>query len=621
MKNKLCFTLITLLLVANMVFDAVAQVAPYNREAVYDGISQTSQYINSFDGTRLAVTVIRPTLKGTVVTEPLPVIMYQDRNMMGDFITNTVRFFTDRGYVFVLQDRRGTGASFGYETGFLDENVVKDAVATIEWAGAQPFCNQKVVALGCSNQGGWQYVTAAKAPKYLVAIAPACSSPQFFDHGVSMNGINIFPVNEKPYAGKVETVPTAMPGGMSRRMPRPVDADTDSSLLKKAIAEHAGGAPMLGQYWLNMPRDGYNEYAKCRPAIDDIAISHADAIKKSGIAILQLMGWFDACVAGGIEGLRAWNGRLIFGLWIHGNSMPRGASYTNGNLNLNAEMLRWFDFYAKGIKSGVQQGITYYTINAPTGNEWNETPVWPPKGAVKTPYFMTEKALSTIKPEANGQKIVYNQQDVLWFGGSNKYQPLNRWWDGDMNETDSQSLTHTSEKLSKDTEVTGTPVAKLWISADAKDVNVFAVLEDVSPDGKATYVSDGRLRASWRKLHKPEWAESDQSYHRGFSEDITPLKPGEPVEMVFDFFPISYVFKEGHQIRISIATSIGQAYQLPPLTQGKAVSLTLYRDAEYPSAIVLPVIEGSQYSSTDKPSDSNTTSRLAQETTNCDCDY
>lgn len=612
-----------ILLVAIMAFETVAQVAPYKRDPVYDGISQTSQYIKSFDGTRLAVTVIRPTLKGKVVSEPLPVIMYQDRNMMGDFMTSTVRFFTDRGYVFVLQERRGTGASFGFETGFLDENVAKDAVATIEWAGTQPFCNKKVVALGCSNQGGWQYVIATKAPKYLVAIAPACSSPQFFDHGVSMNGINIYQVNEKPYAGKVEPAPTAMTGGKPpRRMPRPVDADTDSSMLKTAIAEHTGGAPMLGQYWLNMPRDGYNEYAKCRPALDNIAITHADAIKKSGIAILQLMGWFDACVAGGIEGQRAWNGRLIFGPWVHGNSMPRGASYTNGNLDLNAEMLQWFDFYAKGIKNGANQaGIKYYTINAPAGNEWNETPVWPPKGTIKTAYFMTEKELSTTKPGAGGQKVVYNQQDVLWFGGKNKYQPLNRWWNGDMNETDSKSITHTSELLTKTMEVTGTPVAKLWISADARDVNVFAVLEDVSPDGKATYVSDGRLRASWRKLHKPEWAESDQSYHRGFSEDITPLTPGEPVEMVFDFFPISYIFQEGHKIRVSIVTSLGEAYQLPPMAEGKAVSLTLYRDAEHPSAIVLPVIEGLQYSSTDKPSDGDTKSRLAQETTNCYCDY
>jgi predicted acyl esterase len=118
----------TILMVATMGFESRAQVVSYDRDPVYDGIMQTSQYINSFDETRLAITIIRPTLKGQVAKEPLPVIMYQDRAMMGSFLTSTVRYFTDRGYIFVLQDRRGKGASFGFETGFLDRNVVKDAI-------------------------------------------------------------------------------------------------------------------------------------------------------------------------------------------------------------------------------------------------------------------------------------------------------------------------------------------------------------------------------------------------------------------------------------------------------------------------------------------------------------
>ena len=160
-----------------------------------------------------------------------------------------------------------------------------------------------------------------------------------------------------------------------------------------------------------------------------------------------------------------------------------------------------------------------------------------------------------------------------------------------MSAASAQSLAHTFEPLTKDTEMTGTPTARLWISADAKDVNVFAVLEDMAPDGRSAYVTDGRLRASWRKLSKPSWGNSDQVWHRGYAEDLEPLAPGEPAELVFDFFPISYVFKQGHRPRVSLVTSIGEAYQAPPLAEGKAVTLTLYRDAKRPSVVELPVVD------------------------------
>jgi uncharacterized protein len=298
MASKLHFLITAALLVIVPALKAGTEGATYKVDPIYDGVLRTSQYIQSYDGTRLAITVIRPTLKGQLINEPLPVILYQDRAAAEGYMSNTIRYFTDRGYIWVLQDRRGTGASFGFEKGFVDQTVVKDAIAVIEWAGAQPFCNKKVVGLGCSNQGAWQYVVAAKAPKYLAAIAPACASPQFFDHGVSLNGINLFPVGQKPYAGKTNVTAQAAAGGGRMSEPKKVDADTDGSLLKAAVAEHAGGAPMLGQYWLNMPRDGFNKYAGYRPALEDIAITHAKAIRKSGIPILQISyhlhsRWYD----------------------------------------------------------------------------------------------------------------------------------------------------------------------------------------------------------------------------------------------------------------------------------------------------------------------------------------
>ena len=152
--------------------------------------------------------------------------------------------------------------------------------------------------------------------------------------------------------------------------------------------------------------------------------------------------------------------------------------------------------------------------------------------------------------------VSYAGRDVPLFDG--RYQSLNRWYGGDMNPTDSMSLAQTSAPLDADTEVTGVPTARLWISADTVDANLFVVLEDVAPDGTSTFVTDGRMRASWRRTHPGPWHVKQQVWHRGHAEDLVPLVPGEPVELMFDLLPISYVFRTGHRVRVSIATSIGQ---------------------------------------------------------------
>jgi putative CocE/NonD family hydrolase len=577
---------------------AAEPFAPYDSPAIYDGLQETSQYLRSFDGTRIAITIRRPTKGGQLATEPMPVIVTQDRSMSGRPETlKQIRYFTDRGYAWVAQDRRGAGASFGVQTGFVNQFDAKDAKAVIEWAGAQSFSNENVVALGCSNQAAWQYLVATLDPKYLVAIVPACASPQFFDHAVAINGIPVFPSGPTHYDGKCASVPAAgarppgAPAGFTPPPPRKVDEDVDGSMLEAARAEQKCGASMLGQYWLHMPRDGLNRFANYRPAIEDTAMSHSDKVKSAGIAILQIGGWFDAAVAGQIEGQRHWGGRLIMGPWIHGNRPGRDARLPNASVDLDAQMLRWFDFHAKGVRNGADQpAITYYTVHALAGQEWREATAWPPKAVDKTRLYFSANGLSRSKPTDSVSKVDYVQQDVRWFDGG--YQVLARSWSGDMSTANAKCLVHTLEPLERDTEVTGTPTARLWVSADTRDANVFAVIEDVAPDGRSTYVTDGRLRASWRKLNEPSWGTSDQAWHRGFEADVQPLIRGEPTELVFDFFPLSYVFKQGHRVRVSLSTSIGEAYQAPPLAAGKPVTLTLHRNAKHPSALDLPVISG-----------------------------
>lgn len=556
--------------------------------APYDGMAEWSTYLSSYDGTRLAVSVFRPTSSGEVEDAPLPVIVTQDRSLAPERFDPIRRYFVTHGYIVVAHDRRGTGASFGTQTGFVNEADRRDAKAVIDWAAGQPFSTGKAGAMGCSNQGIWQYGVAALQPQALKAIAPACASPMFFDHAVARNGVPMFPTKQKYYTGECpeEERGGAAPG-LPPSEPRPVSTDESGALLAEALATRGCTAPMLGQYWLNMPRDGVNADTGVRPGIADTPMSHWREIDESGVAILQLGGWFDAAVAGQIEGQRVWGGRVIMGPWVHGNSQPEGADFANAERDLSAATLRWFDHYLKGIDNGAQrEGVDYYTINAPAGTEWRSVAEWPVVEE-NSPLYLSGDRLAADPASADATPALYSGQDVRWFDG--RYAPLARWWEGDMAPSDAASLVHTGEPLQAPVEMTGTPVARLWISSDQPDANIFAVIEDVAPDGRSTYVTDGVLRASWRSTRTPDWGAGDMRWHGGGEDEIVLLKPDTPTEVAFDFFPISYVFEEGHRIRLSIATGIGNDFQAPPAAEASP-QLTVWRDERHPSWIELPIV-------------------------------
>ena len=98
---------------------------------------------------------------------------------------------------------------------------------------------------------------------------------------------------------------------------------------------------------------------------------------------------------------------------------------------------------------------------------------------------------------------------------------------------------------------------------------------------------DGRLRASHRALYDPPYNNLGLPWHRGNEEDMLPLVPGEPAELVFDLYPISYIFKAGHRIRLVI--TFAEPIRTPKVSP--APEVTIYRNSVHPSYITLPIIE------------------------------
>lgn len=90
----------------------------------------------------------------------------------------------DEGYVHVIGDLRGSGASEGEHIGNYNAGGVslgQDAYDFIEWVAAQPWCDGNVGMIGISYFGSMQVLAAAERPPSLKAIFVSGGHYDFYE--------------------------------------------------------------------------------------------------------------------------------------------------------------------------------------------------------------------------------------------------------------------------------------------------------------------------------------------------------------------------------------------------------------------------------------------------------
>jgi predicted acyl esterase len=108
-------------------------------------------------------------------------------------------------------------------------------------------------------------------------------------------------------------------------------------------------------------------------------------------------------------------------------------------------------------------------------------------------------------------------------------------------------------------EITGPVAAKLFVSSDTTDADLFLVLRVFDPEGKeVTFIGSndprspvglGWLRASHRKLD-PRQSLPYRPWHT--HDEEWPLKPGEPVELDVEIWPTCIVVPPGYRVALTV---------------------------------------------------------------------
>ena len=324
-----------------------------------------------------------------------------------------------------------------------------------------------------------------------------------------------------------------------------------------------------------------------------------DRINHSHIAIYMTVGWYDIFTAD-----------MFF--WYNNLTVPRHltvrptdhsqVSTSLSDLDYGAETLRWLDYWLKGIDNGVmnEPPIHFYAQEGTGKGSWQTSSEWPLANQKSTRYYFGAGKSGSAASANDGTlalepAVTAPASDIYTVDYTTTTGTKTRWGAveeahsyPDLRAHDAKSLTYTSQPLPADVEVTGHPVIDIWLSTDVPDLDVFAYLEEVDPAGKSTYITEGVLRASHRKLGQAPFNTFGLPYQAHLQADYQPIPAGQPVEMNFSLLPTSYRFHAGSRMRVTVSFADAGNFDTPVLTP--APTLQVLRDASHPSHIDIPVI-------------------------------
>ncbi len=560
-------------------------------EALYDGWQRNSVYVTVRDGTKIAMDIFRPTRRGRLHSEALPVIWEHRRYQRASQDQNG-RIFSqlDRGdhpmrkvvlygYVYAVAAVRGSGASFDTRIDPTPPQESLDAYDLTEWLAAQPWCTGKVGMYGISYSGTVQFMAASTAPPHLKAIFPEMTMFDLYDF-VYPGGI-LRHTFIQYWAKQIRALDLHL-----ARKPAPVEGTTKAT-VQEALAHHKDNFDVAkasqGPYRDSTIEDAGAVYRDHSPS------NVIDRVNRSGVAVYQRAGWFDMYP----RDMLLWFNNLkvpkkiVIGPWTH---------YESHGVDRATEILRWYDYWLKDIDNGImdEPPVLYGVIGLSRNQSIRWSDRWPPTNSHSVAYYLGDGPSGSVDSVNDGLL-----NSVASASGTDRYTvdytttsgPKSRWAGGppsypDMTANDRKALTYTTAVLKNNVEVAGHPVVHIWIESPADDVDLFAYLEEVEPGGRSTYITDGCLRASHRRLNEPPHHRMGLPYHRSFAQDKEVL-PDEPCELVFDLYPTANLFDAGHRIRLSITCADRDNNQTPQVNP--APQVTIYRNPERPSRILLPV--------------------------------
>ena len=482
--------------------------------------------------------------------------------MRGYMESGDSTFFARRGYIHAVFNVRGSGNSGGFYQ-LMGPLEVRDVCDLIDWLAAQSWSNGDVGMFGVSYFARLAKAVAAFGPKPLKAIfAPFAGTDDYrhrcYHGGILAHGFlthwrnslhrpNYRSLYKEAHgeAAYKEAIAQAMRDEEIMAVPGLREALQNPDVGTNALVVDVLLNPFDGEFWHE------------RSAHDGNATVPAYLGACWGNYGLHLPGAFTAW--------KDWNGpkKMVIGPGI----------YLDRPLyQYQDESLRWFDYWLKGIDTGVMDEPPIRCFIPPTG-EWKILNDWPPLEAHWTTFYLHKDEILS--------------EHELWPGeGVDSF---------DESPFEHGSVTYVTPPLVENTEVLGPSVLTLYLSTTDTDVLLFATLLLIDRQGKEHELTRGWLRASQRRLRDDSEPWEPVLAH----EKREPLEPSKIYEVKIPLVPTGRLFQAGERIAIRIKGADDeppvnslQALARNHLRRPRPARITIHHDESHPSHLDLPITCG-----------------------------
>jgi hypothetical protein len=362
---------------------------------------------------------------------------------------------------------------------------------------------------------------------------------------------------------------------------QPVDADRDYRLLQAAIGSRT-------KHWQpddyrnvefrdDKARNGYTEFSSSPAA-------YLAGLERQRIPAQYWGSWMDAGTASAALDRYRSLPQVPMDVWITANThindrltdpfLAPTAATTAASASATANAIeprpsideQWSTMLAFLARVRAHQPISrtihFYVLGA---GSFETSPVWPPLDAQPVTWRLGPEHTLLRDTQA-----LPDGEDRYAVDGSATTGDATRWTTQlgtpaaypDRQAEDAKLLCYTSEPFTEDTELLGNPSVTLYLSATSDDPAFFVYLEDVAPDGRVTYLTEGLFRAVQRRsAAQPalpySQSEPAKSYRR---QDAMPTRAGEVAKIDFPVFPLAALVRKNHRLRVSLAGADRSAF-------------------------------------------------------------
>lgn len=303
-------------------------------------------------GSTLSADLYRPVIAG-----PVPVLVtvvpYRKDFYGGLAHDGPARWFAERGYAGLLVDLRGIGSSDGVRRPEFDPGEADDAVAAIDWAVGQDWCDGTVGMWGHSYAATVTLRTASRRPNGLRAIIPLM-------HGLDPGRDTVHPDGARGDLHALVNRGTSM---LVQQLLPPLTGMSSQPELRRWHTRLHDTEPIF----MDFARHGPGDPTWRERAIDGEAIV---------APALCVGGWRDAFPDALITAYERMRGpkKLIVGPW--GHVLPQDSGVAP--VDFLSLALRWWDHWLRDVDTGVmtEPPVTLYVAGAHPS--WRGYETWPP---------------------------------------------------------------------------------------------------------------------------------------------------------------------------------------------------------------------------------------------------